>query len=740
MRRDCWVWVVAVGGGVLLSTARLVPAEAGDAVKELILPGESFLVDGRPAFVLLPPESQRKEPQPWVLYAPTLPGLPDEHEKWMHEQFLAAGVAVAGIDVGEAFGSPAGRTLYDALYRELTARRGFAKQCCLLGRSRGGLWNASWAIHNPDKVAGMAGIYPVFDLTRWPGVEQAAAAFELSPEQLAAQLDEHNPIARIDVLARARIPVFLIHGDEDSVVPLDQHSAEVVRRYRDVGSADLVQLSVAAGQGHNYWPGFFRCQELVDFVIRTAKGGAVAAREGDVDQVASDIAAMLTPRPKQITLDGGRFGVAERALIAGVPDGPDHEACRYVVATALKQAGATVQEETIDGHRFVIGQDVELPGLPLTDHAAEAYVLRVAPTGVAAHAASPAGMLHAAQTLRQLLRIYSDKGSVPCLTIVDYPTFAMRGMYIEGGQERFGRIVAKDYLLDQIRRLSEFKMNTLVIECYNLFPYASFPACADDGTLSEDDCREIVSESKRWHVTIIPSLQTLAQAHELVWNCPEGERYREEPAPGLMCPSNSDLYPFIQGLYRDLLRRFDDAPWIGIGCSEIDMQWQGRYCPACRRRIDAGETVRDLLLGHAEKCIAAVRDVSAEIGRPVRPLMWADEFYMYGPGHDWVGIERIPRDVVMGYWKYWADYAGIEGLLGRGYDVFGISAMYNHTFLFGGSVARPAGQVLAADGADRHSQHHGHAASCGRGARERGGRSVLGCRDRFVLETPVTSV
>ena len=83
--------------------------------------------------------------------------------------------------------------------------------------------------------------------------------------------------------------------------------------------------------------------------------------------------------------------------------------------------------------------------------------------------------LYAAQTLRQLMRISAADGRLPCLTIVDYPRFRTRGMYIEGGQERFGRIVDKDYLLEQIRRLAEFKMNTLVIECYNLFPFASFP-------------------------------------------------------------------------------------------------------------------------------------------------------------------------------------------------------------------------------------------------------------------------
>ena len=53
-------------------------------------------------------------------------GYPDSHEKWMHEQFLAAGVAVAGIDVGEAHGSPEGRRLFTEFYRELTEKRGFA--------------------------------------------------------------------------------------------------------------------------------------------------------------------------------------------------------------------------------------------------------------------------------------------------------------------------------------------------------------------------------------------------------------------------------------------------------------------------------------------------------------------------------------------------------------------------------------------------------------------------------------
>ena len=243
-------------------------------IKELILPGEAFLVEGRPAFIFLPPKDKRSKPQPWIMYGPTLPGYPDSHEKWMHEQFLAAGVAVAGIDVGEGYGSPDSQATFSALYLEMTEKRGYAQKPCLLGRSRGGLWVSSWACANPDKVAGIAGIYPVFDFRTYPGLDKAAPAYGLTKEQLEAKLSEHNPIEKVSVLAQANIPALFIHGDQDTVVPLKQNSAEFQARYKAAGQESLVQLIVAEGQGHNYWEGFFRCQDLVDFAIEKAKLGA----------------------------------------------------------------------------------------------------------------------------------------------------------------------------------------------------------------------------------------------------------------------------------------------------------------------------------------------------------------------------------------------------------------------------------------------------------------------------------
>jgi pimeloyl-ACP methyl ester carboxylesterase len=236
--------------------------------KILPLPGEVFAVNGCTAF-LIAPAARSAGPQPWVWYAPTLPGLPLE-EKWMIGEFLAAGVAVAGIDVGESFGSPAGRALFAAFHAELVRGRGLAAKPVLLPRSRGGLMLLNWAVEQPASVAGVAGIYPVCNLRSYPGMERACGAYGLTADELAARLGEHSPVERLAPLAAASVPFFILHGDRDEIVPLAQNSGELAARYRALGGP--VELRVCEGRGHDRWEGWFHSAALVDFAIRHATG------------------------------------------------------------------------------------------------------------------------------------------------------------------------------------------------------------------------------------------------------------------------------------------------------------------------------------------------------------------------------------------------------------------------------------------------------------------------------------
>jgi len=237
-------------------------------LKKLPVPGETFEVSGREAFLILSQKSPAKS-KPWVWYAPTLPGLPGVEEKWMFDQFLAVGISIAGIDVGESFGSPTGRNQFTALFKEMTKNRGFSTKPALLARSRGGLMLYNWAAEHPENVGCIAGIYPVCDLSSWPGLEKASPAYGMTPEELKRDLKNHNPVSRLKPLADSKVPIFHIHGDVDTVVPLERNSGAVAAEYAKLGGHMI--LEVPKGQGHNMWRGFFESQTLVDFILKELK-------------------------------------------------------------------------------------------------------------------------------------------------------------------------------------------------------------------------------------------------------------------------------------------------------------------------------------------------------------------------------------------------------------------------------------------------------------------------------------
>ena len=251
---------------LLLATSCTSRPPATD--KLLPLPGEAFLLGGHEAFLILPAMPNTAGPVPWVLYAPTLRGLPSSAEKWLFERLLATGIAIAGIDVGESYGNPAGCALYDQLYDYLTNERGLSRLPVLLGRSRGGLMTLSWAAERADRVGAFAGIYPVCDLRSYPGLDKAAGAFGTTQEGLAARLPQCNPIDRLVSLAAAHVPCFAVHGDRDKTVPLAANSGALAELLAALGNP--IELQVLPGRGHDMDLGFFHNEALLAFLIRCA--------------------------------------------------------------------------------------------------------------------------------------------------------------------------------------------------------------------------------------------------------------------------------------------------------------------------------------------------------------------------------------------------------------------------------------------------------------------------------------
>lgn len=412
-------------------------------------------------------------------------------------------------------------------------------------------------------------------------------------------------------------------------------------------------------------------------------------------------AVEVIPEPRQVKMIGAGFQPASARVILVTSTKEDRFSAELLRDALRATLGISCSIKPLTGtkssHELVLvaANPTSLPAAAPAVKAAnkqEGYGLRVDQRGVGIAAPSEASLFYGVQTLIQLAeQAAREKAPIPGMAISDWPEFGLRSAaYIEGSQAKNSVIVGRSDIEQTIRRLARYKMNCLTVEIYNLAPFASFPHCANANTLSRADWEALVELGRRHHVIITPSLQSFGQIAEVIWNCDEGKPYRESTAPGLLCPSRPENIKFLQGLYKDLLSIFKTTPYLGIGCSEVWMQWNKKYCPLCQKRIDAGETEWDIYCRHVLNCVEAVNRAAKELGRDVRPMVWADEFYMYNSRPRFTGTEKLPKQIVMGHWqyfdKYWVldnrHYDGIEGLTARGFDVFFVSACWPlNTFL-----------------------------------------------------------
>jgi hypothetical protein len=236
---------------------------------------ENFTLDGLSAFVITP--NSPAPGNPWIAYAPAVSGLPawtgSGEEKWMFDQYFAAGIAVAGIYSGDLSGNPTQRAGYTDLYNELVGNRGYADQFSFHTRSRGGLLGYNWAADNPGKVAAIGGIYPATNLLSYPGATVAARHYGVTVTELYDDIELYNPIERLAPLASSGVKLFHIHGNRDRVVPLDSNSQITKDRYDALGGDMTLKVIVGGGHdGNDHW---WTDQQLTDFMINETLAATV---------------------------------------------------------------------------------------------------------------------------------------------------------------------------------------------------------------------------------------------------------------------------------------------------------------------------------------------------------------------------------------------------------------------------------------------------------------------------------
>ena len=246
----------------------LASLRAGDAPgvfagDKLPRAAETFEIAGDKGFLYAAPKPAVG--RPWVWFAPTIKGVSLAGRKMYFDGLLNAGISIAGFDLGEVRGAPASTAKFTLFYDEMV-RRGWSPKPILLGQSRGGLMTLAWAMRHPDKVCAWVGVYPVCNLTSYPmkNKEATLADYALTEAEFVARLKEFNPVDNLQGLLANKVPMFVVHGDSDTLVPYDENTRILKERYEAGGGR--ITVKIIRGEGHKATPSFFECRELLEFV------------------------------------------------------------------------------------------------------------------------------------------------------------------------------------------------------------------------------------------------------------------------------------------------------------------------------------------------------------------------------------------------------------------------------------------------------------------------------------------
>jgi len=293
----------------------------------------------------------------------------------------------------------------------------------------------------------------------------------------------------------------------------------------------------------------------------------------------------------------------------------------------------------------------------------EAYLLTIAPGKVLIQAATPKGAFYGAMSLIQLID-KSDNGSIPCLSIVDYPDMKVRGVSddISRGQvstvENFKRI---------IEHIARYKMNTYMPYIEDMIEFDKYPSIGKNrGALTKSEIKEIVEFASLHFVEVIPVFQTLGH-YENILASEEFLHYAEFPGAASLCIANDSIYTFLEDMLKEVFELFP-SEYFNMGADESYDVGLGRS------KYLVEET--NLAVVHANH-YKKVYDICKKYGKKV---------WIYGDiilQHPEI-LSLIPNDITVVDWHYRADfnYPSTKKFKEHGFEYYVSPSVWNFVTTF----------------------------------------------------------
>lgn len=341
--------------------------------------------------------------------------------------------------------------------------------------------------------------------------------------------------------------------------------------------------------------------------------------------------------------------------------------------------------------------------IELTDHEAtgkldnrEAYVIDIG-TYAKITASSERAVMYALWTLLQRL---ADEGSVPCGTVTDYPVIRERALHVDIGRKFY----SEDWLLERIREMARLRLNTLQLhfsenEGFRLMS-ESHPEVVSEQALTKQEMKAIILEAQRYHIDVIPSLDSPGHLGQALRTHPEWllKDAAGNPAPGALDITNPAARRFVLELIDEYAELFAGSRYFHIGGDEfINFAEFDKY-------PQLGEYAQNVLNISGGTGVDTYIDYLNEVAEHLESKGWTVRAWNDGL-YRADQIQRVaPKpSIQITYWTKWHPMmAPVEDILAKGHQVIN----YNDGYLYY-VLGEHAGYTYPTAGKIRASWHPG---------------------------------
>ncbi len=262
---------MAVAGGVADEIAKSCTVKARD--KWCGYDRTVFVFDGEEAWVVEPKSAAPGKPWSWTMEWPTAfvnrTGAPALLAAGYHHVTLRPGF----YDKKGKFKTRPG-SMQDvrvarsrAFQKFLVEKLGFAPKCNLIGMSWGGFYSVRYASAHPDCIAHIYLDAPLLDFTTlkgWGKINAGWKSYGIKDPAYVGANDPRQPVNCAAPIAKAGVPILLLYGGKDVVVPCNKNAELFAKRFKELGGKIIVEKRPAYGH-HPHGLEVGEQQRFVDF-------------------------------------------------------------------------------------------------------------------------------------------------------------------------------------------------------------------------------------------------------------------------------------------------------------------------------------------------------------------------------------------------------------------------------------------------------------------------------------------